>query len=296
MFDEIFKSARAVKSNPLFERLTIFVIIIAGALVGVQTFKDFAQEHYHTIHSIDLAILVYFIVEILIKILAEGKKPWRYFLSPWNIFDFCVVAVLMLPVDAEFVTAFRLVRVFRVFRLVTALPKLQLIVGALLKSIPSMGYVSLLLLILFYMYAVMATFLFGANDPLHFGSLPTSFLSLFRAVTLEDWTDLMYTQMYGCNVYGYENFMDSCVSPSAHPIGGAIFFVSFVMMGSMIILNLFIGVIMQSMNEAQAEKDQEENELLDHDSLEVKQKLRAIGLEIDNIQVSIENLYRKKKE
>jgi voltage-gated sodium channel len=296
MLNKLFAWAGAIQANPLFERFTIIVILIAGALVGVQTYRDFAQEHYGIISTVDLVILFYFIFEILVKILAEGRKPWRYFFNPWNVFDFLVVTLLLLPVDAEFVTAFRLVRVFRVFRLVTALPKLQLIVSALLKSIPSMGYVSLLLFILFYMYAVMATFLFSANDPIHFGTLPNSFLSLFRAVTLEDWTDLMYIQMYGCDSYGYEMTKSMCTSPKAYPLGGALFFVSFVMMGSMIILNLFIGVIMQSMNEAQAEKDKEENEGLSELSLGVKGKVRALSRELADLEVSIEKLYEKKKE
>ena len=150
-------------------------------------------------------------------------------------------------------TVLRLLRLLRVLKLVKALPKLQILVSALLKSIPSMGYVTLLLFLLFYVYAVSAVFLFGHNDPLHFGDLETAMLSLFRVVTLEDWTDIMYINMYGCDRYGYTaKSIVACTNPEANPLLASLFFVSFVLIGTMIILNLFIGVIMTGMEEAQA--------------------------------------------
>lgn len=143
--------------------------------------------------------------------------------------------------------------------LIKALPKLQMLVGALLKSIPSMGYVSMLLFLLFYIYAVAGVFFFGANDPVHFGDLETSMLSLFRAVTLEDWTDLMYINMYGCAEYGYDASSTSpCTDTLAQPGLAVTYFVSFVLIGTMIILNLFIGVIMNGMDDAKLEMEEEE--------------------------------------
>jgi len=142
-----------------------------------------------------------------------------------------------------------------VLRLITAIPKLQLLVTCLLKSLPSMFYVSILLFLLFYVYGAMAVFLFGENDPIHFRNLQTSILSLFRVVTLEDWTDVMYINMYGSNAYGYSADDLSKWNPasSQSPLGAAIFFVSFVLIGTMIVLNLVIGVIMNSMDESNEE-------------------------------------------
>ena len=131
----------------------------------------------------DQVILWIFVVEIVIKMGAEGKQPWRYFADPWNVFDFIIVAVCFLPINAEYAAVLRLLRLLRVLKLVRALPRLQILVGALLKSIPSMGYVSLLLLMLFYVYACAAVILFGENDPVHFRNLPLAMLSLFRVVT-----------------------------------------------------------------------------------------------------------------
>jgi voltage-gated sodium channel len=194
---------------------------------------------------------------------AEGKRPWRYFFDPWNVFDFLIVAACFLPFEGNAVTVLRLLRLLRVLKLVKALPKLQVLVGALLKSIPSMFYVTLLLMMLFYVYAVAAVFLFGENDPVHFESLEIAMLSLFRVVTLEDWTDVMYINMYGCEAYGYSaDSIRACKFTVENPAGmspllGATFFVSFVLAGTMIILNLFIGVIMTGMDEAQAEATDE---------------------------------------
>lgn len=118
-----------------------------------------------------------------------------------------------------------------------------------------MFYVSILLFLLFYIYGTMAVFLFAENDPIHFRNLQTSILSLFRVVTLEDWTDVMYINMYGSENYGYSSNDLAKWSPisSASPLGGALFFVSFVLIGTMIVLNLVIGVIMNSMDESNAE-------------------------------------------
>lgn len=241
---------KAIADNHIFRTTIIVIIVIAGVVVGMETYPHLVEQYGTQLHWINTLILAVFTVEIVIKILAHGSKPWRYFTDPWNIFDFAIVAVLYLPVHAEFIAVLRLARILRVLRLITALPKLQILVSALLKSIPSMGYVGVLLLLLFYCYAVCGVFFFGHNDPVHFGNLQTSMLSLFRVVTLEDWTDIMYIQMYGSNVYAYSNPQNFPVIPQATPILGAMFFVTFVLMGTMIILNLFIGVIMNAMDEA----------------------------------------------
>ena len=121
-----------------------------------------------------------------------------------------------------------------------------------------MGYVSVLLFLLFYIYSVAAVFFFGKNDPVHFADLQTSFLTMFRVVTLEDWTDVMYINMFGCENYGYGGSEVHCVASQGNPLFAALFFVSFVLLGTMIFLNLFIGVIMNGMDEARLEQLEEE--------------------------------------
>ena len=229
-----------------------------------------------------------FIIEIVVKVGAEGRRPWRYFRDPWNVFDFTIVAVCFLPLNAQYVAVLRLARLLRVLKLVRALPKLQILVSALLKSIPSMGYVALLLGLLFYVYSVAAVFLFGPNDPVHFSDLPIAMLSLFRVVTGEDWTDVMYINMYGCANYGYDGAMDLCTKSQGYPVFAALFFVSFMLLGAMVILNLFIGVIMGGMEEAKAE-----NEMLEREERRKSGKSALVSEDIDLLVSQISKLHHE---
>lgn len=237
-----------------FQPIIIGVILAAGALVGLETYPELQQRFGAWFKGLDFLIVTVFVVEIALKMGAQGRQPWRFFRDPWNVFDFVIVAICLLPLDGHYLAVLRLARILRVLRLVTALPRLQLLVGALLKSIPSMGYVGLLLFLLFYIYAVMGTFLFAANDPTHFGSLQASMLSLFRTVTLDNWAEIMYTQMHGSAHSAIDDLAGAAQS-RAMPVAAVVYFVSFVLLATMVMLNLFIGVIMNGMNEARSEDE-----------------------------------------
>lgn len=279
---------RKVSNANWFTQFITAVILLAGVIVGLETYPDIVDKWGSVLHGVNRLILIIFTIEVVVKMGAEGGKPWRYFRDPWNVFDFLIVLAAYMPVDAQFITVLRLARVLRVLKLVRALPKLQIIVSALLKSIPSMGYVSLLLLLLFYLFAVTGTFLFAENDPVHFRNLQLSMLTLFRVVTLEDWTDVMYIQMYGCEGYGYGGMEHLCTASTAHPIFGAGFFVTFVLIGTMIVLNLFVGVIMTGMEEAQREQELL-RELEDRPS-SVQSDVRDLLKQTVALQASLERL------
>lgn len=273
-----------------FQNTITFCILLAGIVVGIETYPSAVEAYGGPLHLINQIILWVFVAEIVVKVGAEGKKPWRYFYDPWNVFDFAIVAVCFMPIDAQYVAVLRLARLLRVLKLVRALPQLQILVSALLKSIPSMGYVALLLGILFYLYAVAAVFLFGANDPVHFKDLPLAMLSLFRVVTGEDWTDLMYIQMYGCDAYGYGGMEQLCTAPKAYPVFGAIFFVTFMLVGAMVILNLFIGVIMGGMEEARRETEamRDDHELTLEDEMgKLQQQLVDVSEQLAVLQTRL---------
>lgn len=246
---------RKLVDSKLFKNFIIAVIVFAGVLVGIETSPKLISQYGNLLHALDNIVLAIFTAEVILKLAAEKTKPWRYFQDGWNIFDFSIVAVCFLPLGGSYVAVLRLFRLLRVIRLVTVIPKLQLLVTALLRSLPSMFYVCLLLFLLFYVYAVIGVMLFSGNDPIHFGNLGASFLSLFRIVTLEDWTDVMYLQMYGSDVYqGYNQSLNGLTTtPKAMPIVGVLYFCSFVLLGTMIMLNLVIGVIINGMDEAQKE-------------------------------------------
>ena len=246
----------ALVESKVFTRIIILFIISAAVLVGLETSDLILSKYGKLIHFLDGFILYAFAAEALLKILSHLPKPTQYFKDGWNVFDFSIVVICFMPFDAEYVAVLRLARVLRVLRLLSVVPKLQILVVALLRSIPSMFYVTILLFILFYIYAVLGVMLFSENDPKHYATLGDSMLSLFRVVTLEDWTDIMYINMYGSDNYGYEASEMSRYPDIVHNaslIVSVIYHVSFVLFGTMIMLNLFIGVIMTGMQEAQEE-------------------------------------------
>lgn len=229
---------------PSFQHGVLILIVVAGLLVGLETHPGFVARFGGWLEVIDRAVLALFVMELLLRIGTFGAQPWRFFSDPWNVFDFAIVAVCLLPIHAEYSAVLRLARVLRVLRLITAVPRLQLLVSALLRSLPSMSYVALLLCVLFYVYAVIGIGLFGRADPAHFGSLGAAGLTLFQIVTLEGWADIMREQL----------------AAGINPPLTIAYFVSFILLGTMITLNLLIGVIVAGMDEARQEMEDADRE------------------------------------
>jgi voltage-gated sodium channel len=249
------EKARAIVDSTAFQSFVTGVIVLAAVLVGFETYPSVVSAHGGLLHALDKVVLAIFVFEITLKLTAASPRPWTFFQDTWNVFDFVIVVAAFLPIGAQYATVLRLVRLLRVLRLVRALPKLQILVNALLKSVPSMGYVGLLLGLHFYVYGVAAVFMFGANDPQHFENLQTALLSLFTVVTMEGWADLMYLQMYGSDCFVDGAVRDACVSATGSLYGAPVYFITFILLGTMIILNLFIGVIMNGMQEATSENE-----------------------------------------
>ncbi|MEN9359637.1 MAG: hypothetical protein RL095_1172 [Verrucomicrobiota bacterium] len=266
---------RKIEKSPIFQRFIIGVIILASILVGAETYHSFYEAHHQILHGLDKAILGIFTFELLVKLIARGSRPQDFFKDGWNVFDFLVVTVCYLPVSGQYVSVLRLARVMRILRLVSAIPKLQVLVGALFKSIPSMGYVSILLFLFFYAYSVCGTMFFGVHDAEHFGTLHISMLTMFRVVTLEGWTELMYINM------------------KEMPLGSPLFFVSFILVGTMVIMNLFIGIIMKGMEEAQREQDEDEKSRREGEARTVHHDLEEMTQKMDELAAQIAQLNRR---
>ena len=260
----MFKFAKKIVQNKTFQNVTMGVILLASILVGVETYPIQSSNNYLVFQILDTAIQIFFTVEIAVRILAFGHKPLIFFRSGANIFDFMVTALFYLPYGGAFVSVFRLIRIFRVFRLFTALPQLQIMVGALIKSIPSIGYITLLLLIQFYIFAVIGTHEFGRIDPSNFGNLGQTMMTLFQVVTLEGWVEI------------YKGL-------GAGPFA-TIYFISFILLGTMIILNLFIGVITSGFDEVKkevTETSEQETEKLTSDLISMRKQVAGLSLALE---------------
>lgn len=288
---------RQLVESRWFTNTILGLIVAAAVIVGLETYPSITGRHGQLLHALDTIIIWLFALEAALKLAAGGRKWYRYFLDPWNVFDFIIVVVCFLPVDAQYAQVLRLARVLRALRLISSVPKLQLLVGSLLKSLPSMCYVGLLLAIMFYVYAVLGVFLFRENDPVHFRNLELSILSLFRVVTLEDWTDIMYIQMYGSENYPFsdQDRARFTFSSTARPFIGAFYFVSFVALGTMVMLNLFIGVIIQSMDEAQTEAEHRlrTRHIKETGHISVGDEIALIQKQIQHLADDLERLGRR---
>lgn len=224
-----------VTESVLFNHASLALIFISALVLGFETDRELYATNQSFFVGLDRLILGLFTVEIILRILARLPRPHRYFHDPWNVFDCAIVLVCYLPLSGQYAAVLRLLRVLRTLRLVTHLPRLRLIVETMLRSLSSMGYIAMLLALLFYIYGVVAVFYFGAAAPEYFGSLSTTMLTLFQIVTLEGWAEILKD-----------------LRPS-FPVAAPIFLISFIVFGTMIVLNLFIGVIVNSLAEAQDE-------------------------------------------
>jgi voltage-gated sodium channel len=279
--------AQKVTKNKAFSVFIFFLILLSALLIGIETYPEIASKHRYLLVFLDKLIISLFSLEISLKILSNGKNPWNFFLDPWNVIDFVIVAVCLIPTaDTHFFAALRILRVLRILRMITIFPKLRLLIGALLKSIPSMGYIILLIAILFYVYAIVGVFVFGVSDPMHFGDLHHTLVTLFKVLTLEGWTDIMNTHIYGPASNGTMQIIS---------IWPFVYFASFILIGAMVIMNLFIGVIMNSMQESQNELSQEIQEIKTKDKNSEELYLH-IMTKLDEVRNEIQTLSKMKKE
>jgi len=239
---------RKLVSSFMFERLIIGLILLNALILGLETDASLVANYGDLFELGHHLILAAFIIEAALKISAVAPSFKLYFGDSWNLFDFSVIVLSLLPATGELAMIARLARLLRVLRLISALPELRLIVATLMRSISSMGNIMLLMSIIFYIYAIAGFQLFHINDPQHWGTLGLSLLTLFRIVTLEDWTDVMYTAM------------------EAQPYAW-IYFVSFVVIGTFVIINLFIAVVLNNLDEAKAERLAELRQPVSRDDL-----------------------------
>ncbi len=223
-------SARITTSS-IFSIFIVVVILTNAVIIGMETYPAMLTRFGPFLHLADSIILGIFVVEIVLKIIACRRRPQDFFCDGWNVFDFIIVAAAFVPGIENQTTILRLIRLLRVLRLMSALPSMQVMVVAVIHSIPAIGQMALLASLLFYVYAVIGQTWFGMHDPQYWGTIHIALLSLFRVLTLEDWTDLMYSTM------------------EAYPYSW-IFFVSFVLFATFVIFNMLIGVILNSMDEA----------------------------------------------
>lgn len=234
-----------LKANKLFELFVIGIIILSALLIGARTYDDGAvsSETIGVLEVLDFSVTLFFLFEIIIRFLAEKNKK-DFFKDGWNIFDTLIVAISMIPTgNADMAILGRLIRIFRVLRMISIIPELRLLLNSLLKALPQLGYVALLMFIIFYIYAAIGSTLFEQINPQLWGNVSIALLTLFRVMTFEDWTDVMYETM-------------------EHPDGSPfawIYYLTFIFFTTFAFLNMVIGIVVNVMEEERGKIYEEEH-------------------------------------
>lgn len=222
---------------PAFGHVIIALILLNAAILGAEALPGIAAKHGAVLASLDTVLLTIFVMELGLRLFANGP---RFFRDPWSLFDLAVVAVALAPSSGAF-SVLRAMRVLRVLRLVSAIPQLRRVVEGLLTAIPGLGAIVGVMLIVLYVFAVMATKLYGTDYPEWFGSLTASLFTLFQIMTLEGWADIARQMM------------------TTHP-SAWLFFLVYILLSTFTVLNFFIAVIVDSMQKVHLKEEKEEKE------------------------------------
>lgn len=212
-----------IRSNKLFESFVVAIILFSALVIGVKTY-DIPPLVNRAVVILDWFITVIFLLEILIRFVGEPNKR-HFFHNGWNVFDTLIVLVSLIPIeDSEMAIVGRLIRIFRVLRMVSIIPELRLLLNSLLKALPQLSYVMMLMFIIFYIYAAIGSTFFAHINEVLWGDIAISMLTLFRVMTFEDWTDVMYETQ--------EHYAFSWV-----------FYLSFIFFTAFAFLNMVIGIV-----------------------------------------------------
>jgi len=258
-------SFRNLRSNKVFELFVVSVILFSAVVVGAKTY-DLPSPVLTTVAWLDSLITVIFLVELIIRFIGDENKR-HFFRDPWNIFDTIIVVASLIPVeDSEMAFIGRLLRIFRVLRMVSIIPELRVLLNSLLKALPQLGYVMLLMFIIFYIYAAIGSTLFASINPELWGDISISLLTLFRVMTFEDWTDVMYETM---TVYGLS----------------WIYYLTFIFLTAFAFLNMVIGIVVSVIEKENAIEDASHN---------TEPSMSDLKNEIDSLKTMIQELHSQK--
>ncbi len=212
----------------------IMAVIVANAItLGLQTYDSIDSSVGEFLDVLDAIFLGIFVVELAIRITAYGKHPRNFFRNGWNVFDFIVIAAAFVPGIRENATLLRIVRLLRVVRLVSVLPDLRIILKAMAHSLPPIGGLAVMTALLMYVYGMIGWILFHEDLPGQWGTIGDAMLNLFIVLTLESWPDLLRD------------------AQEVHPASW-IYFVSYVLIASFLVINMLIGIVINSMEEVRA--------------------------------------------
>ncbi len=260
---------RAIDRDPRTERVIMSLIIVNAVILGLETNKTAMASFGRLLQILDHIILAVFVVEIIARLTVHR---WAFLRDPWSVFDSLVIGIALVPATESF-TVLRALRVLRVLRLITALPTLKRVVAGLLGALPGMGSIVLLIGLLYYVFAVMATRLFGDDSPGLFGTLGQSLWTLFTVMTLEGWINDVAKPVM-----------------ETHPAAW-LFFIIFIVVTTFMVLNLFIGVVVNAMQEealkAEAAERAAEREMMQEEAAPILAEVKGLRAEVAQLRAEL---------
>ncbi|MDH3450224.1 MAG: ion transporter [Gammaproteobacteria bacterium] len=263
-------ATRSWIERPRVQQGIMALIVINAIILGLETVPAAMESYGVLLVAVDRVILGIFVVEIVLRIFVHRLA---FFRDPWSIFDFIVVGIALIPASGP-LAVLRALRILRVLRLLTLVPSMRRVVGALLGSIPGLSSIALVLMLIYYVFAVIATKLFGANFPQWFGSIGESLYSLFQIMTLESWSMGIVRPVM-----------------EVHP-NAWVFFVIFILIATFTMLNLFIAIIVNAMHSFTEEENQERREALndtrDHIEADLHREVAALRAEISELRLMLQ--------
>lgn len=263
---------RGLLNGGKFNAAITIVIIVQAAVLALETFSELS-EFAGIFEAVHLFVVSVFIVEAGLKIASQYPKPYLYFRDGWNAFDFAVIVLSLIPFTGSFSTVARLVRLLRITRLTNRSKEMRIMVSTIAKSLPSMLNIMLLLGILFFIYAIAGYHLFSEIDPVHWGSLQQSLLTLFKIITLEGWVEMM--------------------APVTNvSLFNAGFFISFIVIGTFIVINLFVAIIVKKTEEAYKQIQYQSSSAPSAE--EILGEIREIRQMLENLESKISTSENKK--
>ena len=252
-------------SAPRFERTITFLIVVNAIILGLETSERAMAAAGTLLTTIDQMILAVFVIEVAARIFVSGRQAWR---DPWLVFDFTVVAIALVPATGD-LSVLRALRVLRVLRLISTVSSMCRVVSGLLNALPGMGSIVALLTLLFYVFSVMATKLYGADFPEWFGTVGSSAFSLFQIMTLESWSQGIVRPVM-----------------EVHPFAW-VFFVPFILATSFTVLNLFIGIIVDAMQSEHEQELEEERAQQKAEAEHLMEEIRALRRDVAQLGTRI---------
>jgi voltage-gated sodium channel len=269
---------RRIVASRWFDPLMLVVIFVNAIALGLETYDSVAHSIGDELHTANDVILGLFVVELLIRFGASGFDPRRFFRSGWNVFDFVVIAASFAPGLRENATLLRLVRLARMVRAVRLLPDLRILTVAVARSIPGVASLAVISLLLVYVYGMVGWVIFHNHDPANFANIGQSMVTMFVLLTLE-------------------NLPTYIAKGQELSDWTLLFYVSYVLVASFLIFNLFIGIVINSMEEARAiELHRAERELLEEDranderahAVVLRERLHHLKSAVDDLERELE--------